>query len=65
MYQHPATLELMASYRQSEMLHEAENEHLARLARPTGSGRVQPILKHRLTAAAVTVLVTLGVIAIF
>jgi hypothetical protein len=66
-YQHPATLEMMAKTHQDELLRQAHSDRLARAARAVrGQDREtrQMQLQRRLVAAAVTVLVAFGVIVI-
>lgn len=61
MYQHPAALDLNASYYQDEALRSAENRRLARLV---NDGDQHTSAQHRLVAAAVTVLLLLAVVVL-
>jgi hypothetical protein len=63
MYQHPATMELMAHSHQQDLLHEAEQRRLARQLH-SADGTARDLRVHRLAAAAVAVLTVFGVIAI-
>ncbi|MDQ3937518.1 MAG: hypothetical protein M3253_02415 [Chloroflexota bacterium] len=63
MYQHPATLEMMAKSHQEELLRQAHSDRLARAARAARSS--EPATRHvqlqrRLAAAAITVVVAFG-----
>lgn len=72
MYQHPAALDLNASYYQHEALREAENRRLVRQAKTSDQHDHHPMhIEHRLVTAqrrmvvvAMALVTVLGVIAL-
>lgn len=61
MYQHPAAMEMAASYHQEELLREARAHRLAREAE--AGHEHHSSAQHRLAAVAVVVLMALAVVA--
>lgn len=62
MYQSPSTMELMAGYRQDELLREAGNQSLAREA--TAGHDQHSSAQHRLVTMAVVVLLILTAVVL-
>ncbi len=65
MYQHPAALDLNASYYQQQALHEAKMRRLAGEARPTDERYFgTTTFQRRVLAAAVALVTVLGMVAL-
>jgi hypothetical protein len=63
MYQHPATLDLMASYHRDELLRDAEYQRLAHQVDEEGTPRPGSV-QRRVMAVAVAILTIAVVIAL-
>ena len=63
MYQHPATLDLMASYHRDELLREAEAHRLAHPADAEGKPQAGSV-QRRMIAVAVALVTVIAVIAL-
>jgi hypothetical protein len=65
MYQHPATLEMLASAHREDMLREAHNARLARLSHESSTDSPHAHARLRLVAAgAAAVLATIAAVAV-
>jgi hypothetical protein len=63
MYQHPAALDYAGNYVQERALHDAEQRRMARLAGGDSRSAATKLNSH-LTAAAVSLLMVLAVVAL-
>jgi hypothetical protein len=65
MYQHPATLDMMASAHREDMLRDAQNARLVRLSHESDTDSAHPHARLRLVAAsAAAILAVVAAVAV-